>query len=272
MQTSDLDNISLRIQSGYAVITLKAKPVNALSESLLENFLDLLSRVDANEQVGLLIIRSELAVFSAGGDATWMARQIAERGTDGLVDEFERLMGRFRTLCLKLRSARYITIAEIKGHALAGGLELAAACDMRVAADSDDIRIGVPEMAHFGVAPSGGGGVYYLTRLLGVANTMNLVLYGQPITPRKAQAIGLVQELFPLDELERANERGVATMAEKSGPLALRLIKKMLYQSEPASDLASQIELDRSVHWTVMREGNFKSNVTAFAEKFRSRR
>lgn len=272
MQLIEFENLSLRIEPGYAVIALKANPVNALSESFIGNFMGALSLLDAEPAVAVLIVRSELKVFSAGGDATWMAKQIAERGTDGLLAEFERLMLEFRRLCIKLRTAKYVTVAEIKGHALAGGLELAAACDIRVIADDDDIRLGVPEMAHFGVPPSGGGGVYYLTRLLGAANAMHLVLHGQAITPKAALAIGLAQELLPPDQIESANEQRFAAISAKAGSSAMEQIKKMLYQSEPPSDITAQVEADRTLHWQVMRNGNFRVNAAQFAERFGSRK
>lgn len=271
MQITEFENITLKTEHYHAVISLKNKPVNALSESFIENFLKVLNHIDNLPEIGVVILRSELGVFSAGGDATWMANEIQKNGVDGLLNEFERIMNRFRILCHRIHTARYLTIAEIKGHALAGGLELAAACDLRVAADNQEIRIGVPEMTHFGVAPSGGGGVYYLVRLLGVANAMQLVINGNSVHPRRALEMGLVQELLAVDEFEVNNEKRYSEIAKRGGALAIQEIKKMLYEAEPFSDIDQHLEADRNSHWHVMRHGNFKANVSKFAEKFGSR-
>ena len=104
----------------------------------------------------VVVLTSGLKVFSAGADATWMAGEVQRDGMDALVETFVRTMDRFRALSLRLRQSPLLVVAALNGHTLAGGLELAAACDLGFCADDERLRIGVPEMDLFGAMPSGG--------------------------------------------------------------------------------------------------------------------
>src|SRR5258708_31039852 len=110
-----------------------------------------------------------------------MARTMRELGPTQFLVEFKASMDRFRALCLKLHRGDVLIIAALGGHTLAGGLEFAAACDLRFASDDDRIQIGVPEMKLFGELPSGGGGTQDLGRLMGTSPWLPFVLDGAPV-------------------------------------------------------------------------------------------
>ena len=127
------------------------------------------------------------------------------------------------------------TVAAINGYALGGGLEMALACDIRIA--SENASFGQPEI-NLGIIP-GGGGTQRLTRLVGEGRAMELILTGDIIDAKTAFAIGLVNHVVPADQLE-AKTMEIANRIAEKGPIALRLAKE-------AVKLASRSNLDEGL-------------------------
>jgi enoyl-CoA hydratase len=115
----------------------------------------------------------------------------------------------------------------IQGYALGGGLELALACDIRVA--SEDSKLGFPEITQ-GWLPAGGGGTQVLPRLVGEGMAMKLILTGKYISAAEAKQIGLVEMVVPGDQLQGETQRLAEDIAEKSLEV-LRLAKEAIKAS-----------------------------------------
>src|SRR4051812_38405419 len=164
--------IDVSAGDGWQAWTMQLRPVNAISPEFLDALEQAIAAVEADDAVSVVVLGSALRVFSAGADAAWMAATVATVGPQGLLAEFMATMNRFRAACAAMRGSRVLFLAALGGHTLAGGLELAAACDLRFAADDDRLQLGVPEMDLFGAMPSGGGGVQYLTRLMGPSRAL----------------------------------------------------------------------------------------------------
>jgi len=272
--TSTTDNGSqplLRITTEAGVETwhLANAPVNALSPELLEELETAITRVTELDDIAVVVISSDLRVFSAGADATWMAETVAEIGSAALVDAFNVSMDRFRAVCLSLRKLPALVIAAIDGHALAGGLELAAACDLRFCSDSEKVQLGVPEMDLFGAMPSGGGGVQYLTRLMGPSRALEFVLEAKPITPERAYAVGLIERLAPAGDVLTAAQAFAAQVATKAGRIGVSAAKRSMLGGAELP-LEQALDLDHGIHWHSMRNGNFVPGVEAFVARFGS--
>jgi enoyl-CoA hydratase len=161
---------------------------NALSFALLEELDGVLAVLDADEGCRAIVITGAGSrAFAAGADIRELAaatrRDLHHDDPFGVVDR----VGLLQTP----------VIAAVRGHALGGGLELAMACDMLVAAD--DATFGQPEIG-IGVIP-GAGGTQRLTRAIGKARAMELVLTGRPIPASEAERLGLVTALVPADEV-----------------------------------------------------------------------
>jgi enoyl-CoA hydratase len=254
---------------GYQVWAMTAEPVNALAPGLLAALDDALTRAVADESMAVVVLASDLDVFSAGADATWMAGVVSERGAEALMEEFITTMDRFRALCLRMRQSPLLFVACLGGHTLAGGVELAAACDLRFAADNDRLRIGVPEMDLFGAMPSGGGGVQFLNRLMRPSAALEFVLEAKPITPARAAQVGLVDRLYPADRLLAECEGFAAAVARKAGRIGVAATKRSILGGAELP-LYEALELDRSLHWDSIRRGNFLRGVDAFVARFAS--
>jgi enoyl-CoA hydratase/carnithine racemase len=249
------DAIEVRSGAGVQTWSMGLAPVNAIGPELLGALDARLREAVADESVSVVVLTSGLKVFSAGADASWMAGVVAEHGADGLLEQFNRTMDTFRELCTAMRRSPLLFVAAINGHALAGGLELAAACDLRFAADRERLQIGAPEMDLFGAMPTGGGGAQFLARLMGPSQALRFILDAKPVHPPEALAL--------LGEVDRWAE----DVARKAGRIGVAAAKRAILGGAELP-LYEALELDRSLHWDSMRRGNFKAGVNAFVEKF----
>ena len=192
--------LSVEVNGGVMVATLSRPPVNALSEALIERLNDALDQAITNERVCVLHIRSDQKTFSAGADLTLMQSCFATpEGLDAMV----AVVRRMQALFARIENAPFVTLAEIGGAAVGGGLELALACDLRIAAA--EAKIGLTE-ARLGLLP-GAGGTQRLTRLCGGGLANRLILSGDVITGAEALEFGIVQWACPRGQLiDKARE------------------------------------------------------------------
>jgi len=249
--------------------TMQLAPVNAINAEMLDGFEAVLDEAETDNAVAAVVLDSGLAVFSAGADATWMAQTVESAGLQGLLEDFNATMDRFRAVCLRLRQAPFLVIAALDGHALAGGLELAAACDLRFCADSEKLRLGVPEMDLFGCLPSGGGGAQFLARLLGPSRALEFILSAKPISPARAHEIGLADRLCPAGEAGAQALEFAGEVAGKAGRIGVSCAKRAIFGAGELP-LSSALPLDGALHWDTMRRGNFLAGVEAFAKRYAS--
>lgn len=255
---------------GYQTWLMRQPPVNAINPELLAHIDAAIRAVSADSSVAAVVLASDLRVFSAGADATWMARTVKEHGSTGLLEMFNETMDEFRRLCHELRRLPVLVIAAIEGHTLAGGLELAAACDLRFSTDQEKVQFGAPEMDLFGVMPSGGGGAQYLARLLGPSRALDLILDAKPIPPSRALEIGLVDRIYPAGSVREQAESFAADVARKAGRIGVNAVKRAIFGGQELP-LGPALDLDHSLHWDSMRRGNFLPGVDAFVAKFGGR-
>jgi enoyl-CoA hydratase/carnithine racemase len=267
MTTQKPEMLNVRAGKGIEIWEMSFAPANALHPDFLEALHKQVAAVSADENISAVVLTSNLRLFSAGGDAAWMKEVLDAGGQAGLIEEFNRTMDIFRDLCMRIRKSPVLFIAALNGHTLAGGLELAAACDLRFSSNSEKVQIGVPEMDLFGAMPTGGGGVQFLARLLGPARALEFILEAKPVSPNIALNMGLVQRLYSPEELMEQTEAFAASVALKAGRIGVAAAKRsILNGAEMALD--SAMELDRAVHWDAMRRGNFLPGVEGFVERF----
>ena len=189
-------------------LTLGHPPVNAITEEWVRAFDGKLDELADGPRCTVLRIRSDQKVFCAGADLKEMRERMeAHDGADRMyayVASIQRLYARIARLAL-------VTLAEIGGAAMGGGLELALACDLRIAAT--EAKLGLPE-ARLGLIP-GAGGTQRLTRLCGPAVAARLILGAEIVDGRTASELGVVHWAAPRAQLaQRAGEiaRGIANL------------------------------------------------------------
>lgn len=176
------------------VATLSRPPVNALDGKLIARLDAALDEATADPEIAVLHIRSDHKTFCAGADLALMRSCFdTPEGREAMVDVVRRM----QRLFARLESAAVVTLAEIGGAAIGGGLELALACDLRIAAM--DAKLGLPEV-RLGLLPAAGG-TQRLTRLCGEGTAKRLILGAELIDAAEALRLGLVQWTQPHEQL-----------------------------------------------------------------------
>lgn len=210
----------LKIDGAVATLRMCRPPVNAINGEWMDNFNVILDRIEASGTTSVLHIHSEEKTFCAGMDlAQVKALFDAENGGDLMVAEVARM----QKLFARIEQLPAVVVAELGAAALGGGLELALACDLRIA--SRQAKIGLPE-AGLGLIP-GAGGTQRLTKLCGRGTASRLILSGEVIDGRTAEALGIVQWSFEPGALREGAKAIVARIAGLSPP-AVRAAKDLI--------------------------------------------
>jgi enoyl-CoA hydratase/carnithine racemase len=200
--------LQMQVDGAVATLTLCRAPVNAISAAWVRAFEQKLDALASGSSCTVVHIRSDQKAFCAGADLNEVRAHLA--GADG-ADRIYAFVAGIQRLYARIEALPQVTVAEIGGAAMGGGLELTLACDLRVAAL--EARLGLPE-ARLGLIP-GAGGTQRLTRLCGRATAARLILGAEVVDGAGAQSLGLVHWAVPRADLaRRAVEivRGVAAL------------------------------------------------------------
>lgn len=184
--------------AAVTTLTLNHPPVNVISEEWVSAFEAILDRLARRPGCAVLHIRSSQKVFCAGADLKEVRQRMETRGG---ADSMYAYVAGIQRLYARIERLPLVTIAEIGGAAMGGGLELALACDLRIAAT--EAKLGLPE-ARLGLIPAAGG-TQRLSRLCGPAVAARLILGAEILDGATAAALGVVHWAAPRTELaERA--------------------------------------------------------------------
>jgi len=234
--------IALERVGRVAVATLSRPPVNALNEAIVARLDAVLDEIADDDGVTLLHIRSDQKAFCAGADLALMRSCFdAEDGPEIML----KLVSRMQWLFERIEALPLVTLAEIGGAALGGGMELALACDLRVAAAQ--AKLGLPEVG-LGLVP-GAGGTQRLTRLCGRGVAKRLILGAETIDGTEAERLGLVQWVRPREQLAEWTRELAARIAALP-KAALALTKDCIAaQGDPGRDgFAEEIAASRRLY------------------------
>src|SRR5690348_17661375 len=213
-----------------AVVLLnRPEALNALSDELMDELVATLSELDRDEDVRCIVLGGSERAFAAGADVAELARSSAI----GLLHQ--RRVERWDAI----RSLWTPLVAAVSGFCLGGGCELAMSCDLIVA--SETAQFGQPETA-LGIIP-GAGGTQLLTRAVGKAVAMDVILSGRRLSAREALAAGLVARVVAKESWLEEAKRVAREIAAK-GPVATRLAKEMV-DSAYEGPLALGLEFER---------------------------
>jgi enoyl-CoA hydratase len=240
---------------GIATITLnRPEALNALSKEVVEEILRAVedARTDENIRVVVLTGAGEKA-FSAGADIKAMVGMTALKARE--------LSSMGEKLCVTLENLEKPVIAAINGYALGGGMEVAMACDLRIA--SENARMGQTEI-NIGLIP-GWGGTQRLTRLVGMTKAKELVFTGRMIDARTAEQIGLLNMAVPADKFREVVHQLAVDLASKA-PVALKVAKALITKGAEMS-LDAALELEREGFGVIGSTDDLKEGTLAFAEK-----
>ena len=238
---------------GVALVTIdRPEALNALDAAVLGGLADAFTRLDRDPACRVVVVTGAgTRAFAAGADIKAMAGASPE--TIGRVGGFEHWA--------TLAGVGLPVVAAVRGFALGGGCELALLCDVVVAAD--DAVFGQPEI-RLGVIP-GAGGTQRLSRAIGKARAMELILTGRTIDAREAERLGMVSRVVPAEEtLDRALE--LAGRIAALPPLAVRAAKAAVNAAQELP-LAEGLARERQVFFDLFASADQKEGMAAFVEK-----
>jgi enoyl-CoA hydratase len=241
-----------RPQQGVLRLRLnRAERRNALSTPLLRLVAEALTEAEADDAVRAVVLTGGDTIFAAGADLD----ELAASGGDDPIDT-----PRFQAWAA-IRAFSKPLIAAVEGWCLGAGAELMLCCDLAVAGES--ARLGLPE-TNLGIIP-GAGGTATLTRLIGRARTMRMVLTGEPIEARDALACGLIAETAAAGA---ANARALQLAAQIAAraPLAMRAAKASIREAEALSE-REHILSERRRFIALLGSADKAEGIAAFKEK-----
>ncbi|MEU1523341.1 enoyl-CoA hydratase [Nocardia rhamnosiphila] len=249
---TDFETILLERKNGVALITLnRPKALNALNAQVLDDVIAALDEVERDDEIGAVVITGSDRAFAAGAD-------IKEMQPKSYMDMF---MDDYFARWERLAQFRKPTIAAVAGYALGGGCELAMICDILIAADT--AKFGQPEIK-LGVIP-GIGGSQRLTRAVGKAKAMDLVLTGRNMDAEEAERAGLVARIVPAAELLDTALEVAATIASMSLPVAM--IAKEAVNRSFETTLGEGLRFERRVFHSLFATADQSEGMAAFVDK-----
>ena len=249
---ANYENIITEVHDRVGLVQLnRPKALNALNDALVGELMDALAAFDADETIGAMVITGDERAFAAGAD---IKELIGATPVDmlkrGAVSRFDRI-----------RQIRKPVIASVSGWCLGGGNELAMSCDMIVA--SETARFGQPEI-NIGVIP-GAGGTQRLTRAVGKAIAMEMVLNNRALTAGEALQFGLINRVVPVERClpEALN---LASEIAARAPLAVRLGKEAVNQAFETT-LTEGLADERRAFYLLFSTQDQQEGMQAFIEK-----
>ncbi len=194
-------NINYEISGDTAFLTINRPPVNILDITTMDEMNDAILSLKGNTDVKVLVLTSEGdKAFSAGVDVA-----------DHTEDKAEQMLETFHAIFRNLQNIDAVTVAACKGLTLGGGCEVAIFCDLIFAADN--LKIGQPEIKLSVIPPIA---LLFLPRLVGLKHAAELLFTGKVITAEKAEKIGLVNKVVPLDSFDAELEKFIQPFSELS--------------------------------------------------------
>ncbi|MDJ0355542.1 MAG: enoyl-CoA hydratase [Actinomycetota bacterium] len=249
---SDYLSILTEQRGRVGIITLnRPEALNALTDGMGHEIVAAARAFDKDPGTGAIVITGSSRAFAAGAD-------IKEMAGKSLVDMY---LADWFSAWDELARIRTPMIAAVAGHALGGGCELAMICDFIIAADN--AKFGQPEIK-LGVIP-GMGGSQRLTRAIGKAKAMEMVLTGRVMGAEEAERSGLVARVVPVDDLLAGAIATAETIAAMSKPATM--IAKEAVNAAFETSLAEGVHMERRFIYACFATEDQKEGMTAFMEK-----
>ena len=247
-----MSHVSLTIEEGIAHIQVqRPEALNALNREIVDEIDAYIENLSRNEEVRVLVIYSK-DNFAAGADIKKMA----------LCNEEQAKAFVFTETYDKIEALPFPTIAAIEGYALGGGLELALTCDIRFSTET--AKLGFPEIT-LGIMP-GAGGTIRTPKLIGPARAKELIFSGNIIDGNRAKEMGLVNDVFPGEELFESTMKFAKKLASRA-PIAMKLAKKTLEDGLLLTERDSGTKMEAERWATLFNTQDQKEGMQAFIEK-----
>src|ERR1700752_90046 len=241
-------------QNGVATITRnRPQSLNAFVPQMNQEVLAALRDGERDQEVRCFMLTGAGRAFCAGQDLK--GRTPDQKGSLGA-----SLREKYNPMIRQLRQMEKIVIAAVNGVAAGAGCNFALACDLRVASE---VAKFIQSFVRVGFAPDSGG-IFILTRLVGLSKAMELLLLGDPVEAKEAQRIGLVARVFPAAEFA-ASAKAIAEQVARA-PRGVGLIKRAVNHAN-LTNLESDLEYEAHLQEIAGRSADYDEGVKAFLEK-----
>lgn len=247
-----MSHIALKKSKGIAILSInRPEALNALNREIVDEIDEAVDNIRADKDIKVLLVYSEKN-FAAGADIKDMIN----------CDQKAAKEFAFSSTFNKIEDLEIPAIAVIEGYALGGGLELALACDLRIA--SENSKLGFPETG-LGIMP-GAGGTIRTPRLIGEAKALELVLFGTIISAGEALNIGLINKVSEPDHLLDDAMKWAGKIC-KGAPIALKTAKRTIRAGMEEKDIKKAIATEAENWAKLFTTEDQKEGMSAFIEK-----
>lgn len=255
MRFLDFKNTLYEKSEGIATVTInRPKALNALNKETLDEISLRIKDANNDENIKVIVITGAGdKAFCAGADLNVMKSAGAYTGM--------HLSQQGQKLTTEIEELEKPVVAAINGYTLGGGLELAMACDLRVA--SENAQLGQPEV-NVGLIP-GWGGTQRLPRLVGAGKAKEMIFTGKRIDAKTAEQLGLINMVVPVDQL-KSTVKELASQLMNKPPIAIELAKQLINNSTEV-DLRIGLTNEAEAFGVLAATEDFREGVNAFLEK-----
>ena len=255
----DFEHLIYNVDNLVATITLnRPETLNALTPSMRQSFASALELAENDDSVRVIVITGAGKGFCSGGDVKAMNEARKSPKASVLDDRVDPIRDR---IVLALRDSTKPIIAAVNGAAAGAGMNIALACDIRIA--SDTAKFG-ETFAKRGLHPDWGG-TYFLPRIVGMAKACELIWSGKMIQASEALELGIVSQLETPEALMTATLE-MANSFSAGPPIAIRMAKRAMYRSMD-STLREALEFETYAQNTCSATLDAKEGIAAFVEK-----
>ena len=248
------ENILFEVREHIAIVTMnRPEALNALNTGILDELSEVFNHISIDDRIGVVILTGAGKAFVAGADIAQMSELNTIEGRS-YIKKGQKLMSLIENMDKPV-------IGVVNGYALGGGCELAMACDIRLA--SEKAKFGQPEV-NLGVIP-GFGGTQRLPRLVGKGMAKYLIFSAEIIDAREAYRIGLVERVFPHDNLMEEAEKLAGVILSKSS-FAIQMAKEAINRGVNV-DLDSGVAFEAEAFAGTFGSEDREEGLKAFLEK-----
>lgn len=241
-------------KGSVAVITLnRPKSLNSMSADLVEGCVARLHEAEHDDSVRVIVLTGAGRAFSAGGD-------LGSLDALTTTDERRRFIVKVGMMVKMIYMMSKPVIAMVNGVAAGAGFNLALSCDLAYAGESVKF---IQSFVNVGLSPDCGG-FYFLAKTVGMAKAKELMMTARPVPAAEAKTLGIVNDVFPDDELE-ANVMKVAERIASVAPLAVAMTKKAV--NNYSASLDDTLTFESLASSSLLGTDDFKEGVLAFREK-----
>jgi 2-(1,2-epoxy-1,2-dihydrophenyl)acetyl-CoA isomerase len=252
------EHIQITRAGGVLTVTLnRPEKLNAFIGRMRRDLAEVLEQAATDASARCVVITGAGRAFCAGGDIAYMAELIENDDAE----EFGRLLGAARRVLHAIREMPKPVLASVNGPAAGAGLNLALACDVRIASDKATFA---QSFAKIGLHPDWGG-TYFLPRLVPSNIACEMFFLGDALTAERAYQLGLVNRVVPHEMLESETHQ-LATRLSHAPPVSVGGSKQAVYQSEQAT-LDAMLDYELEAQLRCFRSQDMKEGLRAFLEK-----